>query len=526
MPIYRFQSGSLIDEVSIVKNDAGGFRAYLHAGNAADVTKLGSARDQLRQAGLKLTPIQFEGKACLEVRGFEKPEDFMQLLVGKGLLVGQPKQELFKEEQEKEGLGDKLNNNTLRHTGWLYNIGDVAFMTYTLKEKGLYKKKLAGSEALLKKALSTGNQEAIKTHTNDVAAVKDDLSGSKLKIGAGLGYALGGIILTGFASKDQSEKHIAKTQRKMNHFMRREGLDVSEASTSKTLTQTPRMTPWEKAKDFVSTYPSEMLNLVYVGVGALLMSASIKYRNAPQKSYENEQQWKRRKNTETIDIGLGMVTGSSALAGLLISEKKPDEDDKKRSGIGGVVDWIREKPLRATGYGFMVATAFHAWATARKWHKGEEEVRKTIIGRAIFVITNVAAEILIAISSKGHGIGVKADESVDSTIIATAAQTILEQPEEKRAALIERMAGYMSSPDVLGGKPAEIKENLIKAIAAIAENPWASKSQIPSSTSAETTTTAAVNAPAAPAPKNTVSSISAEKRLAELQPNAVLSHAS
>jgi len=56
---------------------------------------------------------------------------------------------------------------------------------------------------------------------------------------------------------------------------------------------------------------------------------------------------------------------------------------------------------------------------------------------------------MLAISSKGHGTGVKPDESVDKSVIATTAELIQRQPEAKREALIEQFSGYMASADVL-----------------------------------------------------------------------------
>jgi predicted Zn-dependent protease len=89
--------------------------------------------------------------------------------------------------------------------------------------------------------------------------------------------------------------------------------------------------------------------------------------------------------------------------------------------------------------------------------------------------TNLLSEWLLAISSKGHGTGVKPDDSVDRTVIAATAQTILQQPEEKRENLITQLSGYMALPDVLGGEAKDIEAKLRELLAASSENPWLKK---------------------------------------------------
>jgi hypothetical protein len=181
------------------------------------------------------------------------------------------------------------------------------------------------------------------------------------------------------------------------------------------------------------------------------------------------------------DIGLGAITMTSALAGLLIKEKKPVEGEEKRTGLAGVWDWIQEKPLRATGYGFMVSTAFHGWATWGKYKIAapDDPIRKTIALRGVFVAANVIAELLMVVSSKGHGQGVQADKSTDDTVFANAAQIIARQNPAQQDALIERLAGYMSSPDIMGGRTEEIAAKLREHVHSMGKNPWATAAHTP-----------------------------------------------
>ena len=172
-----------------------------------------------------------------------------------------------------------------------------------------------------------------------------------------------------------------------------------------------------------------------------------------------------------MDVGLGAVTMSSALIGIGVKETKRMEGQPKRGGVGGVIDWIREKPLRATGIGYMVATAWHAASTVKLW-RGGSTPKEYLFGRATFIAANVFSEVMLTLSSKGHGAGVKPDGSVDDTVMATAAELVLRQPEEKREAIIRQLAGYMASPEVLAEKADMVEAELRKHIDLLDNNPW------------------------------------------------------
>lgn len=461
MAIYHYRSPSLLDEVSVVTNENGGRRAYLHASENASAEALAALRQELKLLGWKSVPTVHEGKPVLEVRGFTKEQDFLQQALSHAWVSAELKKTPI--ENDKRDFRTRLESATLKATGIAYNVGDVAFMSYTLAERGYYKGKLQQAQAL------PSSQQG---RAASIASAEESVKGSKLKIGAGIGYALGGIILSTYASRDQSQHQIKLASQKLNHFFRTASVTPGDDSALKDATHEDKKGLFAKAHALLTHYPSEALNLVYIGVGALLAMSSIKQIRAGQKPHETALQAKERIREEKWDIGLGAITATSALAGLTIPEKKPDEDQEKRTGIGGIIDWVREKPLRATGYGFMLATAFHAKATYGKWRNGAEEVKSTIKGRAGFVVMNVLAEVLMALSSKGHGVGLKSDESVDKTIISVAADMVLRQPAEKRDAMIGQLAGYLAGPTLVGGKPEDIQKELTSIVMLVGASPW------------------------------------------------------
>ncbi len=480
LPIYRYSPDSPIDEVEIVTNPLGGSRAYLHARPDAAPDMLGKTKAQLSQKGWVGVPYAREGKAVLEVRGFGKPAALHQFLQAEGLAENPSAPEATKHDVHTPM--ERFRSATLKWTGLAYIFGDAAFYAYALMERSKFKgegKTASNIVASLKNKshLSTKARGILTQAEKDIASSVDNMKGSTFKLLAGVGYAVGSFVLMGFGSKDQSELEIKNTTHEIDAFLKNEG--YAPGVSGKVLTQQPdeRKTGFfDRVHNFLRRYPSEALNIVYTGVGLLLMGASIKSAGVGIKSFETHSEFVKRVREDKLDIGLGAVTAVSAITGLVVKEKKPVKGEEKRTGLAGAWDWIQEKPLRATGYGYMLATAIHGIVTYSKWKKNpvtpaDFKNNRIMTGRGIFVGLNVIAEALMVISSKGHGEGVKSPD-VDRTVIATAAEFIAKQDPSARDALVERLSGYMASPDLIGGTATDIAGKLREQMAVTAHNPW------------------------------------------------------
>ena len=102
--------------------------------------------------------------------------------------------------------------------------------------------------------------------------------------------------------------------------------------------------------------------------------------------------------------------------------------------------------------------------------------------RGLFVTLNLAAEVILSLSSKGHGDGVKSDPSVDKTTYAMVADIIARQPESMREHLITDFStNFLAHPDVLGGDPQVIAAAIREQVTAAIANPWANTSKNSSS---------------------------------------------
>ncbi len=444
MAIYRYQPESLIDSLQMAVNDSGGARAYLHAGKTANYEQLQVLQQAIQAEGWHTVPTLVDGEPVLEVRGFKKPDDALTFLSNHGWTQGTPN--VQPQENDTPTLKEKRQARTLKFAGLSYNIGDISYLLYTVGPYLAHRKTMSPTDKLF----------------------------GKLDIAGGIGYMAGSLALTRWGDKDQSQNTIRTAVKKIERYAMKEGIGIEADTGLKQITTDQPKTLWDKINLVGGRYPSEVLNSVYVGVGACIAAVSF-YRGTREipghlVGKELADALATRKAFRQ-DVGLGMLTGASAIAGLTIKEKKWVEGEPHRKGLGRVLDFIQEKPLRATGIGFMLATLCHAKGTYAHWKAGTEKPIY-LAGRGIFVATNLFSEAMIALSSKGHGTGVKPDESIDKTVIAATAEMLLRQPEAERARLIDQLAGYIASPEVLGGKADVIAGRLHKQIESMKASPW------------------------------------------------------
>lgn len=554
MTIYTYSNAAFIDEVEIITNEQGGVRAYVHAREGITSQDITNIQQQFALKGWVGVPMSRNGKPCLELRGFKKEKDLQEFLVQRGWTSSHEATAASKDEKPKNAW-DKFLAATLKWSGIAYIAGDFSFLTYAGMEQYDHGKKFRaidtahaelerigeqGSEALtrtikahrsiravqenltLSGKYSSANDIPIKILKEEIDAAKTGakyaLQSGHSKIISGLGYLAGSLVLAGYGSKDQSRIEIKKSLDHIENFLKREGL-INANNSQQLLGEKDNKNKniFERANDFIKRYPSEILNTIYTGVGLALMFSSLKAirgmsgdiksakkalddasgASSPVREYlkDTVDSLKKDRGGEIIDIGLGAVTASSALAGILIKEKRPIEGEKKPEGLFAKAwNWIEEQPLRVTGYGYMLATAFHAWASFEKWKPNLNESkalaggfssernaelvngmkfrRKTLIGRSAFIASNILAEILLVLSSKGHGEGVR-PKDIDDSVISAAADFVARQPQEKQEPLIERLAGFMAAPDIVGRKAEDIAAELRIQVAGIADNPWA-----------------------------------------------------
>jgi len=478
LSIYRFNEQSLIDEITVQRSEGGGLRAYIHAREGTLPGKLGTIKNLLNAHEMQWSPVLAGGKPVLEIRGFGKDENGLLRLLGDNdfIIGGYEKKRTVGDVMS---FWDKFRKNTLRASGYFYFVGDAGFFSYQWKES-FTNGKLTNLPGLL----------------------------------SGVFYALGTPVIAFFGKGDKSDFQLKDLAYNTESELKRWGVEIPKDSAIRVIADGHNEGALKKFTNFLQRYPAEVTNSVFGMAGSMMIWAGIKDYRANAKS----------KKSIFMDIGLGCMTVLAGLISVFVEEEAPDPDAPKKHGIARAWQYIKEKPLRAAGAALMVSTVSHAGATYKDWkdskavlantasHTAEEVAqatkhKKAIPGRAIFAFTNLSAEALMAVSSKGHGAGVKTDTSLDRSVYAVMADLVYRSPKEGRDLLLGNLSTYLSGKKRLGGHPADIENGIRDQLKALENNPWAGKvKSSPSPTKPEReinwqarTSLSALQAPPAPA---------------------------
>jgi hypothetical protein len=454
--IYQYSQGSVVDEVTFVKSDGGSLRAYLHALPDTSEKTLSDISLAMAKRGWQVVPNSMNGKATLEVRGFDRNAQVNGVLFDNKWAHG-PAQ-ITNDEKKSTKFADTVKKRSLFLSGIAYLAGDGAFIKYGLKES------------------------------------------SPLNIAAGAAYAGGTLSSLLFARKDTPDLQIKEIANKMAAHMREQNIDVPDDCSLKSITEDKNKGFIKTSDDLFRRYPSELMNTFFGIAGACIATAALRnkvFGEVKPKAIEDmlkkegknfkklaphltdhtqmaiDAVKKNMRHSGWLDVGLGTMTMASATFGNLVEEKVPDPDSPKKHGMAGVWEWAQERPLAVAGMGYMVSTMCHLASTMKDWKHADSEAKEAVLWRGVFVVTNLLAEALLAISSKGHGKGVVSDKSVDESVISLAAELIAKQPAAQQNHLIDYMSGFLGREDVLAKKDEEVKDLLRTQVELVKKNPWA-----------------------------------------------------
>lgn len=171
----------------------------------------------------------------------------------------------------------------------------------------------------------------------------------------------------------------------------------------------------------------------------------------------------------------GLYYGASSLAFKLGSRLIPEQAaGGAGEKSGGIVGWIREKPLRLFGYGSVVTDSFLALDT---WHDYKHNPNKSGYGwSAVTAGTYILADLLMAISSKDPAnAGGKFPEGDRRDIEAGAAEKIARQPKESREALIAQAAEFLAARPEMGGDATAIGQAIREHMEQAAPASWTAR---------------------------------------------------
>lgn len=456
MSIYRYPDSPLIDEVTFKKTANGAARAYLHVREGTSPEQIKGMLQSFAASNLNSIPMQCDGKPTLEIRGFKKETDLLQTIAA--WTKGVP--QIEKEPEDHITWLDWLRKRSLQASGVAMAIADIGFIIYGIKESKLNKKINPGHVRDLSEAL------------------------------AGASYLAGSSVITLYGRNDQSAFQIQKMSELILQKAKEKNLTVPETGSLTALGNPRKVTALRKVDNFFRQYPSEIGNMMYFTAGTLIAQSALRHRVlAPPRETMTDIQIKDRWNAGLGDTALGATTMASGLIGTFLKEKASDPDKSKLSGPGAFWDWLKSNPLTMASFGYMGSTLCHCYTTYKerkdalrtlndeKAKPKEKELaafkRDAIPWRVLFVGATLVGEVLLAISSKGHGEGVVNDTSVDDSVIAVAADLIVKQPLHMQDGLIDYMGKFLGQPDVLALADKSETKQLRQQVEALRKNLWA-----------------------------------------------------
>jgi len=418
---YSYPESKIIDGIIFRESARGAHRAYLHASTMADNNALHDAVEKLVAKGWQCIPYTFDDKPMLEVRGFARDSQLVSLLSELKLTSGQVS--ISENEKAAPGFIDRLKKRSLQASGVFYGVGDAYFIGYGHKGE------------------------------------------SKLNTAAGIFYALPTPVLLAYGKNDQSSLQIEDLSRQMSKYLTNEGIKLPNECSLQSIVDDHKKGLIKTTNDLFQRYPSEFMNLSFAVAGACIAAAAVPYLGKGVVKDKRLENW--------LNVGVGASTISSGLFAAMVNEKKHDPDAPKKHGLAAVWEWAQEKPLAVAGIGYIVSTFLHAASAKVGMRSKDPAHREAVKMRWVFVGASLIAELLVAISSKGHGQGVVSDNSVDNSVIALSADLISKQPPAMQESLIEHVATFLGRPDVMAVKDANIREKLHTQVEAMRNNPWA-----------------------------------------------------
>lgn len=446
MPRYHFNSTSLIDQVTFVENEAGASRAYIHANEGMNSADVAAIKQALCKKELICLPNTVNGQPVLEIRGFSREKDILSALIaGNWIKGGARKQE---DIEVSIPLYDKFRKRSLQASGAFMALADVGFMMYGAKERKW----------------------------------EDTL--------AGLSYLSGSTVLGMYGRLDESDLRIREMAQLIVSHAKEKGLHVPENSALDELSHKKKEGVLRKVHNLFREYPSEVGNMFYVLAGALITKSALHHHAlAPARPGMRPEQIHDMRKEGWQDAALGTSTMISGSIATLVKEKAEDPDSDHKKGAEGWFEKIKRKPLTLASIGYIGSTMCHAMSTYTAYTRAKKDIGdrtisaaeravaenriKSVPWRALFVGSTLIGELLLAISSKGHGEGVVHDNSVKDSVVSLAAELILKQPEHLQKDLTQYMAGYLGQPEVLALKNAEAEALLQTKIEMMRNNPWA-----------------------------------------------------
>lgn len=411
MSTYAYTAPSPISEVIVRRTDD---RAPVALLAASDPAKAPAIREALTKHGWQCVAVIDKGHDLLQVSGFQDDDALLGFLQSARFTQGVPTvREERAKAQEADGFQKFFDRYSLQLAGVLNLIGDVA-----LFRNGMVSK-------------------------------------DNNKFAAGALYTAGGANLTLFGKgdpnapvRDVSEQTAAFIQQEIGQLPHDSALNrVAEQRETGTVAD---------AKRFLQKHPAQVTLVPYIGGAVAMLMSGIKHAKA---------------TGEKTRLYSGVSSVFFKTASFLIPESSHKNEDSNENS-GGLIGWIREKPLRLFGYGSFITDLLMSGDA----YKDFSARRKGWQWIGLTSASYLMADIMVAISHKDPNAGALTSEE-QMRVEAMAAEAIHAAPEEARPALTEKVAGFLRRQPQMRGSSEMIQRHLRMQLEHLDQSAWVKRTE-------------------------------------------------
>jgi hypothetical protein len=243
------------------------------------------------------------------------------------------------------------------------------------------------------------------------------------------------------------EKQMATLHRHLGDYLKQQGVVIPKDPTTEALTKEGGLL--EHIESFLYAHPSQVMNVLFSLMGVQFFRSGIENRSAA-----------------LMASGTCLVGG--ALAGILIKEKKSDPEHPPKNTVEKAWSFIQEKPLRLTGTLFNLNLLSLGASAFEDKKNGNSNYWLKLVAVAGFAFTNIMLS--LSSSSQGNASQEKQQQLLNG-ITETAVRVIAAQPPEMQAALLEHIAGFLSTEQGVAVKADTISALLQQKLASLPRQP-------------------------------------------------------
>ena len=420
MSIYRFSESSAISEVRFHTAADRAPVALLTASAKTDAAKLAALRPMLQANGWQPVAVFVDGKEQLQITGFKNPSDVTALLQRANAVEGSPQIGFEEIDLSKRTNKDWFNRSKLRIAGWLNAVGDVSLLAGGIDSKDNFMT-LAG------------------------------------------GLYTGGAVALGLYGNVKTDRQLREISQDTADFLQQRTGDLPKELGLSTILSQKKTSRLHQLEDYLYHHPADIMLGFYSAGAAAMIGSGIAHKN-------NER------------LGYGIWSLGIKLTSLLLPEKKADTDQplapKRTSGIGGAIDWIKEKPLRLFGYGSLVTELLLGASAMRDFKTAKNDPAKKRKATFGFFTTGMymLSDALMATSSKDPtNADGKFNDDQQLRIEAMAAEAIAIQPEGYRSLLAKEVGGFLAQRSEIKGSREEITKAILTQAEHLGKSRWAAR---------------------------------------------------